>query len=126
MRTHSLAAFAPIAFVLVALAAPALAHHSFAMFDMKKEVTAQGEVTDFRWTNPHAWMHLDIAGSDGTKANWALEMTSPNNLVLSGWRRSALKAGDKVSVTYHPLLNGKSGGSLVRVVLADGTTLENK
>ena len=108
------------------LAAPALAHHSFAMFDMKKDVTAQGVVTEFRWTNPHAWMHLDVADGNGAKVNWALEMTSPNNLVLSGWRRTSLKPGDKVSVTFHPLLNGKPGGSLAKVQLADGSTLENK
>jgi hypothetical protein len=112
--------------LLAALAGPARAHHSFAMFDMKQEATAEGVVTDFRWTNPHAWMHVDMADASGAKANWALEMTSPNNLVLSGWRRSSLKAGDKVTVTYHPLLNGKSGGSLVKVVLADGTVLANR
>lgn len=117
---------ATFAIALAAMAVPALAHHSFAMFDMKKDVTTEGVVTDFRWTNPHSWMHLDITDKDGTKTNWALEMTSPNNLVLGGWRRSSLKPGDKVTVTYHPLLNGKSGGSLVKVVLADNTTLENK
>jgi hypothetical protein len=115
-----------VALILATLAVPALAHHSFAMFDMKKDVTTEGVVTEFRWTNPHSWMHLDIADKDGTRTSWALEMTSPNNLVLSGWRRSSLKPGDKVTVTYHPLLNGKSGGSLVKVVLADNTTLENK
>jgi hypothetical protein len=113
-------------FALTAFAAPAPAHHSFAMFDMKKDVTMSGVVTEFRWTNPHSWMHLDVTDKDGAKVNWALEMTSPNNLVLSGWRRSSLKPGDKVSVTYHPLLDGKSGGSLVKVVLADGSVLENK
>jgi hypothetical protein len=112
--------------IFATLAGQALAHHSFAMFDMKKDVTMSGMVTEFRWTNPHSWMHLDVTDKDGTKVNWALEMTSPNNLVLSGWRRSSLKPGDKVSVTYHPLLNGKSGGSLVKVVLADNKTLENK
>jgi hypothetical protein len=114
------------ALAAAALAGPALAHHSFAMFDMKKDLTAEGVVTDFRWTNPHAWMHLDITDASGAKVNWALEMTSPNNLVLSGWRRSSLKPGDKVTVTYHPLLNGKSGGSLVKVVLPDNSQLENK
>ena len=115
-----------VALVLALLAGPAIAHHSFAMFDMKKDVTTEGVVTDFRWTNPHAWMHVDVADKSGAKANWAFEMTSPNNLVLSGWRRSSLKPGDKVSVTYHPLLNGKTGGSLVKVVTADNKVLENK
>jgi hypothetical protein len=107
-------------------ATPALAHHSFAMFDMQKDVTVAGKVTEFRWTNPHSFMHLDVTDPQGATVNWAIEMTSPNNLVNGGWRRSSLKPGDTVTVTYHPLLNGKAGGSLVRVKLADGTVLENK
>jgi hypothetical protein len=53
-------------------------------------------------------------------------MTSPNNLLNVGWRRSSLKPGARISVTYHPLINGKQGGALVRVKLANGTILENK
>jgi hypothetical protein len=109
-----------------ALSGAAVAHHSFAMFDMARSITARGVVTDFRWTNPHAWMHVDITDSKGVTANWALEMTSPNTLVGSGWRRSSFKPGDKVTVTYHPLINGKPGGSLVKVVLPNDTVLENK
>jgi hypothetical protein len=115
-----------IALALSAVAAPALAHHSFAMFNMDKNVTMTGTVTEFRWTNPHSWMHLDIADDSGKVSDWAIEMTSPNNLVTAGWRRSSMKPGDKVTVTYHPLVNGKQGGSLVSVKLADGKVLENK
>lgn len=114
-----------IATGLASLAVSAAAHHSFAMFDMKKDVVVIGTVTEFRWTNPHAWAHVDVEAK-GAKTNWAFEMTSPNNLVLAGWRRSSLKVGDKVTVTYHPLVNGKAGGSLVKVQLADGKILENK
>ena len=115
-----------LALALAALSGTALAHHSFSMFDMKTDVTAVGVVSDFRWTNPHAWMHVDISDAKGTKATWALEMTSPNTLVRSGWRRSSFKPGDKVTVTYHPLVNGKPGGALVKVVLPSGTVLENR
>lgn len=115
-----------VAFAALGLAVPAAAHHSFAMFDMTKNVTAPATVTEFRWTNPHSFMHVDIADQAGATTNWAIEMTSPNNLINGGWRRSSLKAGDKVTVTYHPLLNGKPGGSLVNVRLADGHVLENK
>lgn len=110
---------APLAAALIA--APAIAHHSFAMFDMKTNVTKTGTVTDFKWTNPHAWMHVDVDNEP-----FALEMTSPNNLVKTGWRRSSMKAGDKVTVEYHPLINGKKGGSLVQVTLANGTVLKNQ
>lgn len=104
----------------VAIALPAAAHHSFAMFDMQKNVVKAGTVTEFRWTNPHSFMHVEMDGAD-----WAIEMTSPNNLVHNGWRRSSLKPGDKVTVEYHPLRNGKNGGALVQVTLANGTVLKN-
>ena len=107
-------------------AVPAVAHHSFAMFDMQKDVTVAATVTEFRWTNPHAFMHVEVPDASGAPSKWAIEMTSPNNLVNGGWRRSSLKPGDKVTVTYHPLVNGKAGGALVKVVLANGTVLENK
>lgn len=126
MRKPLLVALAVASLTGFGLATPLLAHHSFAMFDMKKEVTTDAVVTEFQWTNPHAWIHVDIVDARGEKTNWALEMTSPNNLVVSGWRRSSLKPGDKVKAVYHPLLNGKSGGSLARVTLASGVTLENK
>jgi len=121
MRLKPLTALAA---ALIAL--PAIAHHSFAMFDMQNEKTMTGTVTDFKWTNPHAFLSLDAPGDDGAVANWAIEMTSPNNLINGGWRRSSIKPGDKISVTYHPLVNGRRGGALVRVKLADGKVLENK
>jgi hypothetical protein len=111
--------------VALALAAPATAHHSFAMFDMQKTVTVTGTIAEFKWTNPHSWMHVEIADASGKVSTWAIEMTSPNNLVRVGWRRSSLKPGDKVSVDIHPLRNGKNGGSLVQVKLPDGTVLKN-
>ncbi|MGE5721702.1 MAG: DUF6152 family protein [Sphingomonadales bacterium] len=114
---------APVA--ALAFAAPAAAHHSFAMFDMTKTVTVNGTIVEFKWTNPHAWMHVDIADPAGKVSTWAIEMTSPNNLVRSGWRRSSLKPGDKVSVQIHPLRNGKMGGSLVQVTLPGGQVLKN-
>jgi hypothetical protein len=113
------------AFLALAAAVPAGAHHSFAMFDMDKTVTFEGTVAAFKWTNPHAWMHVDIADPAGKVSTWAIEMTSPNNLVRAGWRRSSLKSGDKITVQLHPLRNGKKGGALVQVTLAGGQVLKN-
>jgi len=126
MRSKWLIPLALAAAAATTIIAPAAAHHSFAMFDMTKDVSATGTVTEFRWTNPHAWLHLDVADASGTTANWAIEMTSPNNLIAGGWRRSSLKIGDKVNVQFHPLINGKKGGSLDKVTLANGTVLQNK
>jgi len=104
--------------------APAFAHHSFAMFDMNKTVVVKGTISDFRWTNPHAWMEVVVQGADGQTQYWNIEMTSPNNLTQQGWKRTSLKAGDRVTVSIHPLRDGKAGGSFLSVVLPDGSTLK--
>jgi len=114
----------PGALVLAALlAAPALAHHSFAMFDQSRQVTLQGTVHEFQWTNPHAWIHLDVARGDGGVDLWRVELNSPNNLRRQGWRASVLKPGDKVTLVLNPLKDGTHGGLFVAVTLADGTVL---
>jgi hypothetical protein len=114
---------APIAVgALFLAAAPALAHHSYAMFDMTKTVTLNGSVVQFKWQNPHSFIKLDVP-VNGQVEHWAIEMTSPNNLAVEGWKRSSLKPGDKVTLQVHPLRDGAKGGSFAAVKLADGTTL---
>ena len=105
-------------------AAPALAHHSFAMFDQTKIITLEGTVHEFQWTNPHAWIELDV--TTGTKpVRWALELNSPNNLTRQGWHRHALKPGDKVTVRLNPLRDGKPGGLFLDLTFPDGRTLDS-
>ena len=104
-------------------AAPALAHHSFAMFDREREVTIVGQVRQFQWSNPHAWIELDAPNAKGGSDKWSIEMNSPNNLVRQGWKSSSLKAGDKVAVTINPLRSGESGGLFVAVKLPSGQVL---
>lgn len=121
MRRITASAFA----ALLIAAVPAVAHHSFAMFDMQKTVKFNATVTEFKWTNPHSFMHIDVAAAGGTTESWTIEMTSPNNLINAGWRRSSLKTGDKVVVEVHPLRNGRKGGALMQVTLPNGQTLKN-
>jgi hypothetical protein len=109
--------------VAMALALPAAAHHSFAMFDSAKETTLQGTVKEFQWTNPHAWVQLLVAGPDGKTTEWSIECASPNGLKRQGWRGSSIKAGDRITVVIHPLKSGEPGGSLVILTLPDGTQL---
>ena len=111
-----------LALLPLALAAPALAHHSYSMFDMKKTVVLNAQVTQFKWQNPHSFIEADVAAPTGAE-HWAIEMTSPNNLAQEGWRRSSLKPGDKVKIYVHPLRSGARGGSYVGVRLTDGSTL---
>ena len=106
---------------VIPLAAPAFAHHSFAMFDQRKVMTLEGTVLEFQWTNPHAFIELDAA--DGR--HWSIELNSPNNLKRQGWSREALKPGDKVSLRMSPLRNGKPGGLFLDLTKADGKLLDS-
>jgi phage-related protein len=72
---------------------PVAAHHSFAMFDQTKIVVLNGTVKQFQWTNPHAWIELDVPGKGGQVTQWSLELNSPNNLSRQGWKRTSLKPG---------------------------------
>ena len=101
---------------------PAVAHHSYAMFDMQKTVTLQATVVRFKWQNPHAFIEADAASPGGTE-RWSIEMTSPNNLAQEGWKRTSLKPGDRVTIYVHPLRSGARGGSYAGVRLANGSTL---
>ena len=112
--------------LLLAPLAPALAHHSYAMFDMNKTVTLAGDIVKFKWQNPHAYIQIDVPVTDGNidkVEHWAIEMTSPNDLAVQGWKRSSLKPGDRVTIQVHPLRDGGKGGSFSAVKFADGSTL---
>jgi hypothetical protein len=117
---------AVLAAFMLAGAGIAMAHHSFAMFDTTASVTLTGTVTEFQWTNPHAYIELDVAESNGTpKQHWTIELGSPSILQQSGWKYKDLKFGDKVTATINPLRSKQPGGLLVQVKLPDGRTLGN-
>ena len=113
--------FLPMAAIVVC--APLLAHHSFAMFDAVNRITLEGTVTKFEWTNPHAYIELDVADPSGGVKHYTIECASPNVLTRVGWKFNELKAGDKVTLLVNPLKNGKNGGMLERATLADGRSL---
>ena len=104
----------------------ALAHHSFAMFDMTKSVTLQGTIKTFKWSNPHAWIEINVPKEGSADEMWSVELTSPNNLMRVGWKRTSLKPGDKVTIIIHPLRTDAPGGSLAQVTLVDGTILKQQ
>jgi hypothetical protein len=101
-------------------APPALAHHSFAMFEPTKTLTLKGTVKAFQWTNPHVvlWVMVQPDGG-GAPQEWSLETTSPGVLTRNGWTRNSLKPGDRVTAVISPLRDGSHGGSLNSVTLAD-------
>ena len=96
------------------------AHHSATMFDHAKTMTISGTVVELRWVNPHVSLSVNGTIKEGdAPAVWLLEMTSPGNLVRAGgWRRDAVKPGDRVEVTMSPLRDSeKKGGALKKLVV---------
>jgi hypothetical protein len=118
-------AFAMIVVAVLAAAGQSLAyaHHSFAAFDRNKKVVLVGVVKDFQWTNPHAWIQLEVQAANGDKTEWGVECGSPNMMARTGWKKDLLQPGDQVAVTVNPLLDGRPNGSLVSITLANGTVL---
>ncbi|MBK6674303.1 MAG: hypothetical protein IPG49_12880 [Proteobacteria bacterium] len=109
----------------LALMLPAGAHHSTAMFDFAKTVEIKGTIKEFQWTNPHTWTKVDVEGGGAAAVEYGLERMSPNYLTRNGWSKRTLKTGDKVVLQVHPLKDGRPGGFMVSVKLADGTVMYN-
>jgi hypothetical protein len=103
------------------MALPAVAHHSFGMFDNRKEQTLVGTVKEFQWTNPHCFIQILVPGDQST-AEWSVEMGSTAALYRLGWRPSALGPGDKITLVIHPMRDGTTGGAFVSVA-PDGRQL---
>jgi hypothetical protein len=117
----SLNVVALTAIVVTAFPAPASAHHSFAMFDAETTITLQGTVKEFEWTNPHSWLRVMVNDAKtGQPAVWALELSSPARLKRMGMSADSVKAGDAVSVTFHPMKDGARGGQFLQAVLPGG------
>lgn len=102
-----------------------LAHHSTAMFDMQKEVTVEGVVKEFQWTNPHTFILLNIPTAAGGGDQYQVEGMSPNYLARNGWTKTTIRPGDKVVLVIHPFKDGRPGGFDVSLRLTDGRLLYN-
>ena len=111
----------PWVFIATASSA-AFAHHSFAMFDAAKSQSKAGVIKELQWTNPHVWVRLAVQ-EDGKEVVYSYEAAAVAVLKRVGWERDSVKVGDKVTVVGHPYKDGRPGGSIDHLVLADGQKL---
>ena len=102
---------------------PAIAHHSFAAFNMNEEKTVTGVVKTVEWTNPHIWIWIDVPNDKGSTDTYAFEGMSPNFLERRNWTRSTLKPGDTITVSFRPLRDGSHGGMWVTGKMTNGKIL---
>lgn len=125
MKIRSAAAAALVAPLLLAAGAlPGYAHHSFAMFDQNKSTQITGALKDVNWNNPHIALIVVVPGDNGQTAEWHFEAGPPAFLLRAGIKRDDLSSriGSKVTVTFHPLRDGRTGGSLEAVKFEDGAS----
>jgi Family of unknown function (DUF6152) len=101
-------------------AAPAIGHHSFAMFDRRKPVVLEGKVLELQWTNPHVWIQMSVRDAQGADVEWGIECTSVNMLRRQGWHHDSLHRGDRVKLLLYPLHDGSHGGQLARLLEVNG------
>jgi hypothetical protein len=110
--------------VVVLAAGAAYAHHSAPVFyKIDERMTLNGTVTEFRFTNPHAILKLEVVGEDGAKQQWTAETTSPSILRRRGWSQASFKAGDKVKLEGMPSVDGSYLMRITRGFREDGTEI---
>ena len=113
-----------LAALLIALPLMALvvsAHHSFAMFDRNVEKVATGTVVRWTFNNPHSWLYLNVKDKDGKETLWGFEGSAPTALIQRGITGTTFEPGHTITVLYCPLKDGRAGGGLGWVRLANGT-----
>ena len=113
-----------MALALAILTGPVYAHHSFAAeYDANATVSLKGVVTKVEWTNPHAYVYVDITDDNGKVANWAFEGYPPNTLKRTGFPRDLLKSGDMISITGYRARFSANRAAGREITLADGRTV---
>ncbi len=104
----------------VLLTAPTFAHHSAVMFDDQKEITVTGTVKEFQYTNPHSWLLVDVKNDDGTVTTWGFEAEGPSTLTRAGIRKSDFSPGTELTITGHPMKDGRPAAAWIKATRGDG------
>lgn len=121
----------PFAFLVLlaalAMAAPLAAHHGRgATFDMKKQVTLNGTVSQVKWQNPHVLIFIDVPDESSKVVTWGFENSNVHTLATQGYSRNTLKFGQPITAIVNPAANGEPLGIIVKIILADGKVIMSR
>jgi hypothetical protein len=114
-----------LALLACTLSGAAWSHHSFAMFDHEHQIKLTGTVTEFRWQNPHIYIHMQAPDPKGKMRHWTIECANPGILNRLGWKFNMIKKGDQITAIVGPLRTGEAGALLKQVKTADGRVFGN-
>ena len=122
MRMFYRVSLLSVGFLLSQVAA---AHHSQAFFDMTQCKTITGTIRTFQYQYPHSWMWIYVTNAQGGQDVWGFEAAAPAQMIEvdAHWKRDIVKNGDKVTIKYSPMKDGRNGGALATLTLPDGATL---
>jgi hypothetical protein len=110
---------------LMLTTAPVFAHHSTTMYNMASPTTVTGVVKRFEWTNPHAYIYLEVTDDTGAAVEWQIEMMSLNHLKSYGWSRNTVKPGDVISCTGGAAKSGSPAMLSSVMKMADGRVIKS-
>jgi hypothetical protein len=110
-------------FVMVAAAG---AHHGSAEYDVGREVTVEGTVTQWRWSSPHTWVSLSVSRPDGSTDKWSGEGPPLQWAEARGWSKATLKPGERVRLVMYPSRREAHGGLIKRIERASGDLLVSR
>lgn len=123
---RSLRAFLVLAATVIA-GPSLLAHHGRgATFDMKKQLTLKGTVSQVKWQNPHVLISIDVKDEGGNVVTWTFENSNTHTLATQGYNRNTLKIGQPVTAVLNPAANGAPLGIIVKVILEDGREIMSR
>jgi len=116
-----------LAISLLSVALPLFAHHGRgAAFDMQKQMTLSGTVSEVLWRNPHVRIAIDVKGEDGKVTTWEFENSGTTNLAQAGYNRNTLKVGQPITAVFNPGNNGAHIGVIIKFITADGKEIMSR
>lgn len=126
MNTRRSITFLALLAASVLLCGPLFAHHSTAEYDMGTLTSIKGTVTKFEWSNPHAYIYLDVKDDKGNVVQWTAELASLGMLARVNWKRDTVKPGDEITISGNRAKDGRAVMRLDKVIFANGQELSGR